>query len=88
MCSPGATVMYEGVRDERHCIESIADTYPAGRWVHAELVVLSDSLVTHRIENRQVLEYTHPAIGGGVVSGYDPSQKVDGRPRSDPEACR
>ncbi|MEJ2204492.1 MAG: DUF1080 domain-containing protein [Gemmatimonadota bacterium] len=83
MCSPGTTVMYEGVRDERHCIESTADTYPAGRWVHAELVVLGDSLVTHLIEGRQVLEYTHPVIGGGVVSGYDPSQKVDGRPLSE-----
>ena len=39
--------------------------------------------MTHLIEGRQVLEYTHPAIGGGVVSGYDPSQKVDGRPLSE-----
>lgn len=80
MCSPGTTVVYEGALDERHCIESRSATYPPGRWVHAELVVLGDSLVTHLIEGGPVLRYTHPAIGGGVVSGYDAAQKVDGKP--------
>jgi hypothetical protein len=79
MCSPGTEVVYEGRLDERHCIESSADTYPKDRWVSAELVVLGDSLVRHVIEGGQVMEYTHPQIGGGVVSGYDPAQKQDGK---------
>ena len=79
MCSPGTAVVYEGELDERHCIESGAGTYPKDRWVRAELEVLGDSLVRHFIEGKPVLEYTHPQIGGGVVSGHDPAQKQDGR---------
>ena len=78
MCSPGTAIVYEGQLDERHCIESIAGTYPKDRWVSAELLVLGDSLARHMIEGEQVMEYTHPQIGGGVVSGYDPAQKQDG----------
>ena len=79
MCSPGTAVVYEGQLDERHCIQSSAGTYPKDRWVSAELLVLGDSLVRHMIEGEQVMEYTHPQIGGGVVSGHDPAQKQDGR---------
>ena len=79
MCSPGTAIVYEGQLDERHCIESSAGTYPKDRWVSAELLVLGDSLVRHVIEGEQVMEYTHPQIGGGVVSGHDPAQKQDGR---------
>jgi hypothetical protein len=80
MCSPGTEVAFEGRLDGRHCIESAAGTYPAGRWVSAELLVLGDSLVRHYIEGEPVMEYAHPRIGGGVVTGYDPAQKEDGRP--------
>jgi len=79
MCSPGTAIVYQGRLDERHCIQSSAGTYPKDRWVSAELLVLGDSLVRHVIEGEQVMEYTHPQIGGGVVSGYDPAQKQDGR---------
>lgn len=79
MCSPGTAIVYEGQLDERHCIESSASTYPKGRWVSAELVVLGDSLVRHVIEGEQVMEYTHPQVGGVVVSGHDPAQKQDGK---------
>jgi len=80
MCSPGTEVVYDGELDERHCIESTAGTYPAGRWVSAELLVLGDSLVRHFIEGEPVMEYAHPQMGGGVVTGFDPAQKVDGKP--------
>ena len=79
MCSPGTAVVYQGQLDERHCIESSSGTYPKGRWVSAELVVLGDSVVRHVIEGAQVMEYTHPQIAGGVASGYDPAQKKDGK---------
>jgi hypothetical protein len=79
MCSPGTAIVYQGRLDERHCIQSSAATYPKDRWVSAELLVLGDSLVRHVIEGEHVMEYTHPQIGGGVVSGHDPAQKQDGR---------
>jgi hypothetical protein len=80
MCSPGTTIVWRGERTEAHCINSSAGTYPAGQWVHAELVVLGDSLVLHVIEGDTVMRYSGPAIGGGVVSGFDPAVKVDGTP--------
>jgi hypothetical protein len=47
--------------------------------VHAELIVLGDSLVTHIINGDTVLQYTKPQIGGGVANGYDPAIKIDGK---------
>lgn len=79
MCSPGTAVVYDGELDGRHCIESSAGTYPKDVWVSAELVVLGDSLVRHVIEGEQVMQYAHPQIGGGVVTGYEPAQKQDGK---------
>ncbi|WP_232304883.1 3-keto-disaccharide hydrolase [Maribacter thermophilus] len=80
MCSPGTDVVYQGKIDPRHCISSSSDTYFGDQWVTAELIVLHDSLVTHIINGKTVLQYTKPQIGGGVVNGYDPKQKVDGKP--------
>jgi hypothetical protein len=47
--------------------------------VHAELIVLGDSLVTHLINGDTVLQYTKPQIGGGVANGYNPAIKIDGK---------
>lgn len=79
MCSPGTDVIFEGEVDPRHCISSTSSTYPANQWVSAELIVLGDSLITHIIEGDTVLQYSHPTIGGGVVDGYDPRIKLDGK---------
>ncbi len=80
MCSPGTDVVYEGTLDDRHCINSSSDTYQPGEWVEGELIVYSDSRVVHKVNGETVLEYTEPQIGGGVVGGYDPELKVDGKP--------
>lgn len=79
MCSPGTEVFYEGEMDPRHCINSSSDTYQWDQWVRAELIVYGDSLVIHKVNGEKVLEYTKPQIGGGVVNGYDPDIKVDGK---------
>jgi hypothetical protein len=78
MCSPGTDVVYEGKIDPRHCINSKSETYYGDQWVHAELIVRGDGLVTHIINGEIVLEYTKPQIGGGVVEGFDPKFKKDG----------
>ncbi|TLP80704.1 DUF1080 domain-containing protein [Maribacter sp. ACAM166] len=80
MCSPGTDVVYEGKIDPRHCINSSSDTYFGDQWVTAELIVLHDSLITHIVNGKTVLQYTKPQIGGGVVNGFDPNIKVDGKP--------
>jgi hypothetical protein len=79
MCSPGTDVVYEGKIDPRHCINSSSKTYFGDQWVHAELIVLGDSLVTHIINGDTVLQYSKPQIGGGVANRYDPKIKIDGK---------
>lgn len=79
MCSPGTEVFYNGEMDPRHCISSSSPTFPWDEWVHAELIVYRDSLVIHKVNGEQVLEYTNPQIGGGVANRFDPSYKVDGQ---------
>ena len=79
MCSPGTEVIYQGQMDPRHCIESSSDTYYGEQWVKAELIVCGDSLITHIINGKTVLEYTKPQIGGGVANRYNKEIKVDGK---------
>ena len=79
MCSPGTEVVYEGQIDPRHCINSTSETYEGNQWVRAEAIVLGDSLVTHIVSGDTVLQYTQPQIGGGIVEGYDPALKQDGK---------
>ena len=79
MCSPGTDVFYKGKKDPRHCISSSSETYFGDQWVRAELIVRGDSVVTHKINGKTVLEYTRPQIGGGVVHRYDPTVKLDGK---------
>ncbi|WP_299533609.1 DUF1080 domain-containing protein [Ulvibacterium sp.] len=79
MCSPGTEVIFEGELYPGHCLNSSSKTYYGDQWVRAELIVLGDSLVTHIINGKKVLEYTQPQIGGGVVEGFDPKIKKDGQ---------
>jgi len=65
--------------DPRHCINSSSKTYYGDQWVHAELIVLGDSLVSHLINGDTVLQYSKPQIGGGVANGYNPALKIDGK---------
>ncbi|WP_111642869.1 3-keto-disaccharide hydrolase [Marinimicrobium alkaliphilum] len=79
MCSPGTDVAYEGKIDDRHCINSSDGGHAWDEWVKGELIVYGSSRVIHKVNGEVVLEYTQPQIGGGVVNGYDPEIKVDGK---------
>jgi hypothetical protein len=61
-----------------HCYNSKSKTYHGEQWVHAEVLVLGDSLVQHFINGEKVLAYTKPQMGGGTVSGHNPAVKIDG----------
>jgi hypothetical protein len=71
MCSPGTEIVYQGKLYPDHCLNSTSKTYDRDAWVHAELIVLGDSLITHIINGDTVLQYSKPTMGGGVVDGYD-----------------
>src|SRR5687768_1516427 len=80
MCSPGTEIMYQGKVYPGHCLSSSSETYDRDAWVHAELVVWGDSLITHIIEGDTVLQYSKPTMGGGVVNGYDSTLWKPGKP--------
>ncbi len=80
MCSPGTDVVYNGVKDPRHCISSSSKTYPWNEWVSGELIVYGDSLVQHIVNGDTVLTYSKPQIGGGVANRFDSTIKIDGTP--------
>jgi hypothetical protein len=80
MCSPGTEIVYEGKMYAGHCLNSSSKTYDRNEWVRAELIVLGDSLIKHIINGDTVLQYSKPTMGGGVVSGYEPSIWQPGKP--------
>jgi len=80
VCTPGTDIYYQGEKYTDHCLNSSSETYPWNQWIKAELIVHRDSLITHVIKGDTVLQYTRPQIGGGVVTGFDPAAKQDGKP--------
>jgi hypothetical protein len=79
LCTPGTHVEIEGNLVTRHCVNSTSKTYHGDDWVTAEVLVLGDSLISHRLEGDVVLEYQHPQIGGGSVDSFDAAIKMDGQ---------
>lgn len=79
LCTPGTHVEMADTLFTSHCIPSVSKTYDGDQWVNMEVLVLGDSLFTHIVEGDTVMRYSKPQIGGGVVAGHDPAQKVDGK---------
>jgi len=79
LCTPGTNVVIDGKLFTPHCIDSNSKTYAGDQWVHAEALVLGDSLVKHIVEGDTVLTYSKPQIGGGNVIHYDSGVKKDGQ---------
>lgn len=78
LCTPGTNVHLKGKLFTPHCVSSSSKTYHGDQWVRAEMIVLGDSLIRHRLEGQTVFEYTKPTVGGGNVSNHDPAVKIDG----------
>jgi hypothetical protein len=79
LCTPGTNVVMNGKLETTHCINSKSKTYHSEQWVRGEVLVLGDSLIQHYVNGEKVLEYTQPQIGGGVVNGFNPVDKPDGK---------
>jgi len=71
LCTPGTNVEMNGKLFKPHCINSTSETYHGDQWVTADVIVLGDSIVQHFANNKMVLSYQKPQIGGGNVSGQD-----------------
>ncbi|MEM9819725.1 MAG: DUF1080 domain-containing protein [Bacteroidota bacterium] len=79
LCTPGTDVMMNGKWLEQHCISSNSPTFHGEEWVEVEILVLADTLIEHYVNGQAVLAYSQPKIHGGVVNGYDPKVKQDGK---------
>lgn len=62
LCTPGTIVEIDGKPDPRHCIPAAGVPLPAGRWTAAELEVLPNGEITHRIDGKVVLRYADPEL--------------------------
>ena len=80
LCTPGTEVDFDGAPLGAHCLNSASATYAGSEWVTAQADVYGDSLLVHYVNGEEVLRYTRPRIGGGVVAGFLPPEKIDGRP--------
>lgn len=78
LCTPGTHVWLNGKLEETHCIESKSPTFDGPEWVEAEIEVIGDSLIRHLVNGEEVMQYSKPSIGGGVVNNFDPKVKLDG----------
>jgi hypothetical protein len=79
LCTPGTNVQIGGKLFTPHCVNSSSKTYHGDQWVRAEILVLGDSLIQHRLEGKTVFEYTKPQIGGGNVANFNANLKIDGQ---------
>ncbi len=79
LCTPGTNVVINNQLFTPHCLSSNSKTYAGDQWVTADFLVLGDSLVQHIIEDKVVLQYTKPQIGGGNVTDFNPAVKRDGQ---------
>jgi hypothetical protein len=70
VCTPGTHIVIGDQLITQHCTNSVSKTYHGDVWVHAEFVVLADSIIHHIIEGDTVLTYTKPQIGGDLPEGF------------------
>jgi len=64
VCTPGTHIMLDKKLTIKHCINSSSKTYYGDQWINLEILVRSDSLISHTINGEKVLSYAKPVIGG------------------------
>lgn len=77
LCTPGTHVDMDGTQVTDHCINSDSETFHGDQWVVAEIEVYSNELIRHLVNGVEVMRYTNPVIGGGVVNGFDETMKKE-----------
>lgn len=83
VCTPGTEIFQNGAMVKGHCKNSTSETYRGDRWVRVEIEVRGAEHIKHMVEGKTVLEYDTPQIGGGNVSNFNPSVKIEGKPLSE-----
>ena len=66
VCTPGTNIVMNDALVTNHCISSSSKTYYGDQWVNLEVMVIRDSIITHKINGNTVLSYSSPQIGGNL----------------------
>lgn len=64
LCTPGTNVFLKEKLFTPHCVNSASQTYHGDQWVHAEALVLGDSIIKHIVDRDTVLVYEKPQYDG------------------------
>ncbi|MBT8395253.1 MAG: DUF1080 domain-containing protein [Bacteroidia bacterium] len=64
LCTPGTHVTMNDKLITEHCTDSSSETFYGVEWVNLEVKVLNDSLISHNINGKEVINYSKPIIGG------------------------
>ena len=64
LCTPGTHIVMNDKLVTTHCIDSSSKTYYDDQWINLEVLVIKDSIITHKINGIEVLSYSKPQIGG------------------------
>ena len=73
LCTPGTNVVMDGTLVTQHCTNAYSDTFYGEQWVNLEVMVIRDSIITHKINGKEVLKYSKPQIGGDDLNEYPAS---------------
>ena len=76
VCTPGTHINMQNKKITKHCINSSSKTYNGDQWIDLEILVIKDSIITHKINGKEVLTYSKPQIGGE----YNSLINKDGEP--------
>jgi hypothetical protein len=79
LCTPATHVVMDGKLITDHCIPANCKTYYGEEWIMAEVLVNNDS-ITHYIDGKPVMSYSHPTIGGEFLDATsEEMQAKDGQ---------
>ena len=62
VCTPGTNIVMDGKLHTQHCTNSKSDTFPNDQWVTAEIEVHGNKLIRHKVNGKDVLEYSEPQL--------------------------
>lgn len=71
LCTPGTNVVMDDQLITQHCTESNSETFYGDQWVKLEVEVYNDSLIIHRVNDKEVLRYSKPQYGGADMGDYN-----------------
>ncbi|MFI0428483.1 DUF1080 domain-containing protein [Mariniflexile sp. HMF6888] len=76
LCTPGMHVTMNGKLITEHCISSTSPTFYGDEWIDVEVEVHNDSLITHRINGKDVISYSKPVFGGEYNTTFKEGEAV------------